>query len=61
MANTLTLKTLTEKTGAPFYTIKYLHTCRRLPVIKESKGQGYPVQFHPDSIQIVKQHLSKNQ
>ena len=56
----LTLKILTERTGAPFYIIRYLYLCRRLPILKDTKGRGNPIIFHPDSIEIVKDHLRKN-
>ena len=56
----LTLKTLTESTGAPFYTIRYLYLCQRLPILKDTEGRGNPIIFHPDSIEIVKDHLRKN-
>ena len=52
----LTLKILTERTGAPFYIIRYLYLCRRLPILKDTKGRGNPIIFHPDSIEIVKDH-----
>ena len=56
----LTLKILTERTGAPFYIIRYLYLCPRLPILKDTEGRGNPIIFHPDSIEIVKDHLRKN-
>ena len=55
----ITQKNLVELTGAPPYIIKYLNACKRLPVIQESFGIGYPVLYHPDAIQIIKEHLNK--
>ncbi|HIC76757.1 MAG TPA: hypothetical protein EYO89_02690 [Candidatus Dadabacteria bacterium] len=57
----LTLKVLSEKANCAPFIVKYLYSCRRLPVIKESLGSGYPVIFHPDAINIVKAHLNKAQ
>ena len=51
---------LVKLTGAPPYTIDYLYRCNRLPIIKKSSGSGYPVIFHPDCIEIVKEHINKN-
>lgn len=59
MAKTLTLKTLVKETGAPFYTIKYLNQCGRLPILTVSKGPGYANIYHPDAIDIIKTHLAK--
>ncbi|MFC1527539.1 hypothetical protein ACFL5D_02185 [Candidatus Neomarinimicrobiota bacterium] len=50
---------LVSATGAPPYTIDYLYRCNRLPTIKESSGSGYPIVFHPDCIEIIKEHLQK--
>ncbi|MBT5528501.1 MAG: hypothetical protein HOK35_05025 [Cytophagia bacterium] len=55
----LTLKELVEKTGCQPYIIKYLHSCRRLPIIKESSGAGYPVLYSFEAIEIIKAHVSK--
>jgi hypothetical protein len=56
---TLTLKKLVEKTGAPPYTIKYLYQCQRLPIVRESSGPGYPIEFGHGAIQIILSHVSK--
>lgn len=55
----ITLKTLVELTGAPPYIIKYLNSCRRLPVIQNSKGQGYPVIYSAKAVKVVKGHLER--
>jgi len=54
-----TRKELQKVTGAPPYTIAYLNECKRLPVIRESRGKGYPVVFHTDSIKVIRDHMSK--
>ena len=55
----LTIKSLSEITGAPYYTIQYLKQSKRLPIIKESSGSGYPTHYHPKAIDVIKEHLSK--
>ena len=55
----LTKKELIIETGAPSYTIDYLKDCKRLPTLYESRGRGYPTRYHPDSVKVVKDHLSK--
>ncbi|NQV37298.1 MAG: hypothetical protein HQ509_04725 [Candidatus Marinimicrobia bacterium] len=57
--NKLTLKDIAREAGCPPYIVRYLYTNNRLPVIKASRGAGYPVKFHPDAIQIVKDHVNK--
>lgn len=52
-------KQLVALTGTPPYTIDYLYRCNRLPTIKKSSGSGYPIIFHPDCIEIIKEHISK--
>ena len=52
-------KELREITEAPGYLINYLKDCGRLPIIRESQGKGYPTLYHPDSIQIIKDHLTR--
>ena len=59
MTDIITLKDLQDKTDAQAYVIHYLKGCKRLPIVQESKGRGYPTLYHPDAIQIVKDHLSK--
>ena len=59
MKHTMTMKELQIATKAPKYTINYLKENGRLPIVKESKGRGYSTQYHPDSIEIVINHLSK--
>ena len=60
MDSGLTSKMISEKTGAPFYVIKYLSALGRLPVLRKSPGRGYPTIFHPDAIAIVRKHLEKS-
>lgn len=60
MDSGLTPKMISEKTGAPFYVIKYLSALGRLPVLRKSPGRGYPTIFHPDAITIVRKHLEKS-
>ena len=55
----LTKSELHKATNAPGYVIIYLKDCHRLPIVQESQGRGYPTLYHPDSIQIVKDHLKK--
>jgi|TARA_Y100000310_G_scaffold89265_1_gene86383 hypothetical protein len=57
----LTKKQLTAETSAPGYTIDYLRDCKRLPIVYESRGQGYPTLYHPDAVKVVKDHLQKGQ
>jgi hypothetical protein len=59
MMDTMTMKELQNETEAPKYIINYLKENGRLPIVKESKGRGYPTLYHPDSIEIVIIHLSK--
>lgn len=59
MNDSLTLKDLQYKTNARAYVIHYLKGCNRLPIVQESKGRGYPTLYHPEAIQIVKDHLKK--
>ena len=56
----LTKKRLVALTGAQPYTVDYLYRCNRLPVVKQSKGAGYPIIFHPDCVEIVKKHIRKH-
>ena len=61
MGETYTVKTLAEKTGVPFYTVKYLLQCNKLKLVKKSAGHGFPNLFHPDSVQQVLDHVKKNE
>jgi len=54
----LTRKELAEKANVPFYTIDYLNRLGRLPLIKKSRDKGRPNLYHPDCIQIVKDHTT---
>lgn len=55
----ITRKQLKTETGVPGYIIDYLHDCIRLPVVHESEGRGYQILYHPDAIQVVKDHVNK--
>ena len=55
---TITRKQLRLLTGCPGYTISYLYDCGRLPIIKESKGKGYPVLFDPKAIDVIEDHIN---
>ena len=57
---TYTLKQLAGETGCPFYILKYLHQCNRLPVAIESKGSGYPTRWKAEAVKVVKNHMAKN-
>ena len=57
----LTLSQLVKFTGAKPYQVKYLHSLGKLPTIRGSQGAGIPILYLPDSIQIVKDHISRNQ
>ena len=59
--NNLTLSKLVKLTGAKPYQVKYLHSLGKLPTIRGSQGAGIPILYLPDSIQIVKDHISRNQ
>ena len=50
---------LCKATGAPVWLVVYLNGCGRLPIVQESQGRGYPTLYHPEAIQIVKDHLKK--
>jgi hypothetical protein len=60
MKKSITRKELIRQTQAPVYVIKYLLDCNRLKIVRDSAGPGHPILFHPDSIKIVKNHLTKN-
>jgi len=59
MQNALSKKELRLKVKCPGYIIDYLGDCGKLPVVKPSKGRGYPTLYHPDAIQIIKDHLER--
>jgi len=54
----MTRKQLSKITGAPPYTIAYLNSCGRLPMIKESNGKGSIAIYHPGSVRIIEKHLN---
>ena len=55
----ITFGELVKESGAPFYIVKYLYQCKRLPIIEESIGAGYPTLFDTESIFVVKKHMEK--
>ena len=50
---------LVRKTGAKPYVIDYLKNIGRLPIIKESIGQGHPTLYDPKAMEVIIQHLKK--
>ena len=46
-------------TGAKPYTVDYLKDVGKLPIYRESRGQGHPTLYDPKSIDIVIDHLKK--
>jgi hypothetical protein len=58
--SSLTKKQIKETLGCPGYIIDYLYDCGRLPVVRASKGKGYPRLYDTKAIEIVKDHLRKN-
>jgi len=56
----LTRKQLSKITGAPPYTIAYLNSCGRLPMIYESNGKGSTAIYHYDSVKIIEKHLNRH-
>jgi len=57
--NEITLKQLVDLTGAPYYIINYLKETNRLPIAKNSQGRGYPTIYTREAVEIIKQHLAK--
>ena len=55
----LTKKELREELSCPGYVIDYLNDCGRLPIIRESRGRGFPILYHPDSVKVIRDHISK--
>lgn len=56
----LTRKQLVKLTHAKPYIIAYLKDCGKLPIIRDSKGIGYPTLYDPSAVEIVKEYLNKN-
>ena len=54
----MTKKQLRQELNCPGYIISYLHDCGKLPVVRDSKGKGYPTLYHPDAIEIIRDHLA---
>ena len=57
---TMTIKQLQDATGVPRYIINYLRDNRRLPIVKESPRRGIPTLFHPDSINVILDHVARS-
>lgn len=55
----ITRKQLVKLTGARPYTIDYLKDCGRLPILRYSKGVGYPTLYDTSAVDIVIKHLKK--
>ena len=55
----ITKKQLKAATTAPGYIIDYLRECNRLPIVHQAEGPGYGTLYHPDAVQVVKEHLLK--
>jgi len=58
-AKGLTRKELCKETGAPPYTVDYLNSLGRLPLIREARP-GRSNLYAPESIEIVKEHLGQS-
>jgi hypothetical protein len=56
----LTRKQLCQETGARSYQISYLTDNNRLPLIRPSRGHGYPNLYHPDAVEILKEYLQRS-
>jgi hypothetical protein len=56
----LTTKDVARQANCPPYIVRYLYTCKRLTVIKDSTGAGDYVEFAPEAIEQVKDHLRRN-
>ena len=57
---TITKNQIRDLTKCPGYIIDYLYDCGRLPVVRSSKGRGYPRLYDTKAIEIVKEHLNKS-
>ena len=49
----ITRKVLMRETGAPPYIVSYYRDCGRLPIVRPSRGPGYPILYHPDAIEVL--------
>lgn len=57
----LTLKDVARHANCPPYIVRYLYTCKRLTILKDTTGVGDYVEFAHEAIEQVKAHLNKNQ
>ncbi len=55
----LTRQQLCKITNAPYYTIDYLRSLDRLPLLLDTKETGSPTIFHLDSIDVVNSHINR--
>ena len=55
----ITRTMIVKITGAKPYTVDYLKDVGKLPIYRESRGQGHPTLYDPKSIDIVIDHLKK--
>ncbi len=60
MKNGMTRKQIAAETGAPWYTVHYLNSLGKLPIIRDSSGPGNPVIFDQKAVDVVKAHLRRN-
>ncbi len=60
MHKAMTRQELIDATGVEWYVIEYLYRKQRLPTVRDSQGRGYPRLYHPDAVEIVKAHISRN-
>ena len=56
-SNPLTLKTLSENTGAPYYAIQHWKECKTLPITKESFASEYLTHYHSVVVEIIKENV----
>lgn len=55
----MTKKQLRQELNCPGYIISYLHDCGKLPIVRDSKGKGYPILYHPDCVRVIQEHMRK--
>jgi len=56
----LQTKDVAAQSGCAPYLVRYLYTCNRLPVVRDSKGPGYPVIFDEEAIEICRKHVQRS-
>ena len=55
----ITKKNLGAATGCPPYLIDYYRDCGYLPILRPSTGPSYPVIYHPDAVEVIKNRQEK--